>query len=300
MILNKKLTSCFSLALILSIATAGASFARSSRGRHSDVLVDGLRRSYRIYVPKTLRENASLIIVLHGIFSPPAYVAWDTQISKQSRKNNFIAVYPRGVGLSWNAGDCCGKAAEKQINDVAFIKELLKQLLAKYSIDEHKVYAAGFSNGGMLCYRLAQDTPATFAGIAVVEGSLRSFKRPDSGSINMMIIHGGKDRVFPLQGGTGHWLNYETETPAAENVAKFWADYDKCNPEPVTIQNDKFEKRIYSGGTDGARVCLLKIFSNAHCWPGGRESKIFHRFGGAKISATREIFDFFLDQETAH
>ncbi len=83
-----------------------------------------------------------------------------------------IAVaYPDGIGGSWNAGGCCGQAEADDLDDVGFILALVDELVASYSIDPDRVYLTGFSNGGLLAYRLACESDR-FAAIAPVGATL--------------------------------------------------------------------------------------------------------------------------------
>jgi polyhydroxybutyrate depolymerase len=48
---------------------------------------------------------------------------------------------------------------------VRFVSDLLDQLEWQYCIDRRRVFATGFSNGGMLVYTLGQELPHRFAAL---------------------------------------------------------------------------------------------------------------------------------------
>ncbi len=270
---------------------------------HSDTnivktaMVGDVQRTYRVHVPQEVTTNAPLVFVLHGFLENGSYISWDTGFSKYADKKGFITVYPHGVGLSWNAGNCCGKSFRQKAQDIAFFKTMVKDLAAEYKINTRMVFAAGFSNGAMLCYRIAQELPDLFAAIASVQGSLRSLATPGRGPISVLIIHGDQDTVFPSAGGAGHWLFYKTETPSIDDTGKYWANNDECSKEPMIEDSVAFEKQTYSHGKDGTEVCLYKVKSTGHLWPGGREWKFFHRSMSSTFFATQAIIDFFLNHE---
>ena len=54
-----------------------------------------------------------------------------------------------------NAGSCCGSAVSQGVDDVGFVNAMIDAVDAAYCVDPKRVYAAGFSNGGMLSNRLA-------------------------------------------------------------------------------------------------------------------------------------------------
>jgi len=282
------------LLFVVFAAPVQVSAFKNSKDSVGTIRVGETKRSYTIHVPRGLKGEVPLVLVLHGFLSGRAYVAWDTAMSKYADRNGFIAVYPKGLGLSWNAGDCCGKSAEIQADDVAFIRSLVEDMRTNYKINDRMIFACGFSNGAMMCYRLAQELPDVFAAVASVEGSLRSITKLTNGPISVLIIHGDRDRVFPYDGGIGHWLRYKVRTAAIEDTVKYWVVSNECNSVPLLEKYEAFEKQTYSQGKEGTEVVLYKVKSNGHFWPGGRESKLFHKQMGSKMVASQKICEFFL------
>jgi len=284
----------FAIFLVFVLAAPEVSASNNSKDVTTTIMVAKIKRSYTIHLPKGLASEAPLVLVLHGFLAGRSYVCWDTAMSKYADENGFIVVYPKGHGLSWNAGDCCGKAAKEQTDDVAFVRALVNEMEMRYKIDRRKVFACGFSNGAMMCYRLAQELPDIFAAVAIVEGSLRSLNKPAKGPISVLIIHGDKDSVFPYDGKVGHWLGYKVRTPAIEDTVQYWIATDQCTAVPIIEKTSAFEKQTYSQGKEGTQVCLYKVKANGHFWPGGRESKFFRRAKRPGMSASQTICQFFL------
>src|SRR3954451_20108548 len=84
---------------------------------------DGRRRTFRIYVPKSAvgPGEAPMVVMLHGGFgsgkqAEKAY-GWD----QLAENEGIVVLYPDGLRRTWNAGDCCGYAARKNVDDVGFI-----------------------------------------------------------------------------------------------------------------------------------------------------------------------------------
>ena len=67
--------------------------------------------------------------------------------------------FPNGVGNSWNIGRCCSTAQTQNVDDVGFVRAIIKQLQTDACIDPRRVYASGCSNGGGMSYKLACDAP---------------------------------------------------------------------------------------------------------------------------------------------
>ncbi|MEQ1723796.1 MAG: poly(3-hydroxybutyrate) depolymerase, partial [Pseudobdellovibrio sp.] len=96
-----------------------------------------LARFYILHVPENYKASNStaLIFALHGgggdmnIQATEEYYKF---ISK-SDKEGFIVAFPNGSSkfqsgnlATWNAGKCCGEVRDKKIDDVGFIKEIIK------------------------------------------------------------------------------------------------------------------------------------------------------------------------------
>ena len=83
--------------------------------------------------------------------------------------DGFLVVYPAGKGDSWNSGEKGpGFAIANDIDDIAFVKEILSDLETMFNLDPERIYAMGFSLGGAMAYRLACDMSDTFAAVASV------------------------------------------------------------------------------------------------------------------------------------
>jgi polyhydroxybutyrate depolymerase len=84
-----------------------------------------------------------------------------------------IVVYPQGLPTPGIVLDHEGKlpgwqreAGQEQDRDLKFVDAILASLREKYSIDEDRVYATGFSNGGLFTYLLLSQRPKVFAAFA--------------------------------------------------------------------------------------------------------------------------------------
>ena len=69
-----------------------------------------------------------------------------------SETNEFILVYPQETRLwgstHWNVGLAVGSNAK----DVEFIAALINQIADNYNIDDERVYAISYSNGGQFLF----------------------------------------------------------------------------------------------------------------------------------------------------
>lgn len=222
-------------------------------------------RTYRAYLPASLDRSAptALVFVLHGAGEDAALMATMTGFDELAERAGFIAVYPEGYHGTWNAGRCCGDAVTSGAQDVRFIADLLNELEAdrSFRVDAARVYAAGFSVGGHMAYRLGCDLGDRIAAIGVVAGVLIDENCHPARPVPLLHIHGTSDHVVPYEGQSP-----PNGLPSVAASAQRWRT---LNP--------------------GADVQLLTVPNGGHVW--------FRAIGGSpslNIEATPELWEFFL------
>jgi len=261
----------------------------------------GDERSYLIYVPPNYRPEAAtpLVLVLHGGFGNAEMMVDITGFDELAEKRNFVVVYPNGSGrrfgehYTWNAGNCCGYAQEKGVDDVGFIKALLDRLESRFNIDRKRVYATGVSNGGMLAYRLACEIPERFAAIAPVAATLAVERCNPDELIPILHIHGTGDENVPYTGGRGS--NTKTrgvEHRSVPDTLRIMRTLHQCSgQDKQRMLNADVEEDIPSCRRGGP-VDLVLIKGGGHTWPGRQDEPKEKIFDGG-ISASKLILQFF-------
>lgn len=244
------------------------------------VAVGGLERTYLIHIPADASPEhpLPLLVMFHGAGGDGARAEVTTGFTADSNDNDFIVVYPNGTAansiegeLAWNAGNCCGLPRGRNVDDVGFVSAMLAQVEAKYPVDMERVYLAGFSNGGMMTYRLACQLPGQFAAIAVVSGAL-NYKDCASGSpLPVLILHGTADQTVPYEGGEtnprtasrfGQWTN-----ASVVYSTNFWLKADDCDDDPVVATDEVSSTDTYDECADGSTVEVVTITGGTHTWP---------------------------------
>ena len=79
---------------------------------------------------------------------------------------NFIAVYPSGSGGAWM------HKVPTTYNDIYFVEAMIDELATEFNIDNDRVYACGYSEGGIFSYELACRLSNRIAAVASVSGSM--------------------------------------------------------------------------------------------------------------------------------
>lgn len=169
------------------------------------------KRMYQIDLPNRFDPlmKYPLVIGLHGVGSTGIAFRETLALDSVTLSNPVIAVYPEGSGAerdtiqSWNADKCCSPSNDEPgyIRDVDFISTIISNMEKNYLIDLSRVWVLGFSNGGMMSYRLACEIPDQITGIGVGSGAFTVGSCTPSRAVNVIHIHGEQDSKVPVLGG---------------------------------------------------------------------------------------------------
>jgi polyhydroxybutyrate depolymerase len=225
-------------------------------------------RKFLLHVPPGYRADdpLPLVVVLHGAFSTGGQTETETGFSDLADAERFLVAYPEGIGIlgllqHWNAGHCCGKAADDGVDDVGFLAEVIAAVREKLSVDPGRIYMAGMSNGGMLAYRFAAERAGDLAAIAVVSGAFGStvdgrrerWVPPKPGrALPVVVFHGLADDSIPVGGGTGP-ARGDRSYVSVDNAIDFWRDADGCRgtPETELSRRGKVRRTTWADCRDG-------------------------------------------------
>lgn len=180
--------------------------------------VGGTERVYRLVVPDSVQldKPAPLVIALHGILIDskdlmPQY----TKLNETARRHGFLLVYPDAIGRSW------GLTPDKIKSDLAFFDGLLSQLSQDYRVDPRRIHVVGMSNGGYFAHLIGKERSQVVASIASHSGPLGLQTllgiRADR-KFPVMIIHGGRDPIFPFSFARENRDKYRREGHEVEYV----------------------------------------------------------------------------------
>lgn len=273
------------------------------------MLFDENVREYIVYVPQGC-NGAKLCPLLFSFHGGSGYANDFIQTNDMrsiADTANFIAVYPQGA-LDIEGADDPNQASTSWIHkaptdhdDVFFIEALIDTLSTEYSIDNDRIYACGYSEGGIFSYELACRLNHKIAAFAAVSGSMLSdYYRSDiygwdaclpTHPTAMMLIPGTNDQN-PHSNYNG--FSY-LELPlymSVEEITTFWSNHNNTDQNPITtiVENisandgSTVERKRWLNGNNCTSIQELKVIGGGHDWPG--------TFGNMDINATQEIWSF--------
>jgi polyhydroxybutyrate depolymerase len=178
-----------------------------------------------------------------------------------------VVAYPDGLKHSWNAGTCCSYASRHQVDDVRFLTRVLADVERRLPIDPSRVAVTGFSNGGLMSYRLACERPDLFHVAVVVAGDVVGPRCNPAVPVSVLHVHGARDNVIPLSGIPTSPLTAAGFPPAASSVERM-AVADDCSGA-VTSRLPFGADWTATGCTGNLTVELVTVTAMPHLYPTG-------------------------------
>lgn len=179
------------------------------------VRVDGLERSYKLYIPRgvTSEGRYPLVVLFHGAGADAEAMRQAAGFERFADTHKLIIAYGNGTtdeqrgesvpvpadqqysGRIWHSGRTFTPNI-RTIDDVAYAKAVVSSVAARLPIDTRRVFVAGFSNGGSLAYRLACEAGDTFTAAAAVGSALEINDCPGRQPVSLLAIYGTADGSY--------------------------------------------------------------------------------------------------------
>jgi polyhydroxybutyrate depolymerase len=231
-------------------------------------------RQYKVHVPPSYdpKKPMPLVLCMHGLGQDPVmFCVIGADMPKKSDSAGFLLLMPFGYQNSWNAGTCCGGAVTEKIDDVGFIRALIKEVSSHLNIDLTRVYATGLSNGGYMSYRLACEASDVFVAVA-----------PGAGAIGMDDIGGGTSAsgdfsackpvnrvsVLDLHGTEDPLIPYRLQKPSLERIAQLNGCMLQTQSAAQPASSGDTKCVSYTGCPAGTEVIGCSVDGGGHVWFG--------------------------------
>ena len=234
----------------------------------------GTNRTYTMYIPDSLGDNAPLVVYVHGYGSK---TRWLADLNASADRHGFAVCYPDGLPDSrgkegWKVGYPPQESIV--IDEADFFRHLLDEVCSRHGVSRENVFCAGMSNGGDLCYQFAYTAPTLFRAYASVAGlTFECTYLPEklTEPVPFMEIHGTADKTSMWGGdheNKGGWGAY---IPVSLAVAAIAAN-NRCTTSvtdtvPSLPESGKTVVRtVYGDSPSGADVVLYRIEGGKHSW----------------------------------
>jgi polyhydroxybutyrate depolymerase len=246
----------------------------------------GRDRRYHLHVPPHAQNivGLPLLLVLHGGGGNGEQVRASTGLAEAGLRAGYVVVFPDGTGpvrgklLTWNSGGITVYASEHDVDDVGFLRAVVGDVQKRVAIDPARVFAAGHSNGGMMCHRLAREAADLFTGIAVVSGAM-NFTAVDAKSpIAVLLVHGSADQHVLYDGGTPRAAigRVGDRRDASVRMAiDYYIERNGLNGYPDKKVDGKVCTDTWALGKGGKATLPVQVITlegGGHAWPGAAET----------------------------
>jgi polyhydroxybutyrate depolymerase len=248
--------------------------SRNARYKGYRSLVEGSKkREYILHVPASYDKTkpTPLVINFHGFggrasdYAEEVGVRFD--LNEIADENGFLVAYPQAAfrekGANyWEPGDTGRQDIEA--NDVYFTKQLIADIGDELNLDKTRIYAVGYSNGGMMAYDLACCASDSIAAVGIMSGIMLSDTCYEKEAHTSVIhFHGVSDGVLPYEGDE----NYKS----VSSVIELWVDHNgipASNRVTTKMKDGDVVRETYRGGKEDTSVVLYSV-KREYRQPGG-------------------------------
>ena len=271
---------------------------------------DDLNRTYDVYIPSTIKKNASVFFLFHASRGNSKDMRSSTGYDFEylAQEKGFLVVYPQGYKNHWN--DCRATADYaaniQDIDDVGYFQQMVKSLEENYMINRKQLVVSGISNGGHMVFKLAHEIPKDIllytsfaANLPVQDNNDCSLSQEE---VNMIIFNGTNDPINPFDGGLVSILGNDSRgfVISAEETYNYWRDLTSYEEEKIMtipqLDSDSKTFVIKKESIGSKYVALYSLVNGGHIYasPYLKSS----RFAGESvrdINGAEEIYATYLE-----
>jgi polyhydroxybutyrate depolymerase len=235
-------------------------------------------RPVEVIVPSSYQAGTPmpLVILLHGISVSGILQNAYFRLQPLAESRGFLYAYPDGTvnpegDRFWNATDACCDFEPSGVDDAGYLRRLVDEIKARYTVDPKRVFFVGHSNGGFMAHRMACDHADTIAAIVSLAGAQYSdlSRCTPASPVAVLQVHGTADNTVAYEGGQIGRRDY----PGAVATAEGWAELDRCTAAPVagapldldvTLAGEETTVQIYGDCAPGGHVELWTMEGGRH------------------------------------
>ncbi|MCO4762542.1 MAG: alpha/beta hydrolase fold domain-containing protein [Myxococcales bacterium] len=234
----------------------------------------GGARPAKVYLPTDWSHchKPPLVVLLHGFTATGTLQNLYLGLSARVNKEGFALVIPEGTlnpdkNQFWNATNACCDFHGQGVDDVAYLRGLIKEATTKLGTDPARVALVGHSNGGFMALRMACESADLVSDVVSIAGAVTQTAASckPTRAVNVLQIHGTKDATIKYDGGALY--------PSASETYERWVKLNGCGGKPpsqfpVDYDNAVDGKETYPltrvNCNEGVRVMLWTMKGTGH------------------------------------
>ena len=175
--------------IVLAIAAVLVARMAAAESAVETWTVEGVKREAIVYFPKSSAGKVPLILSFHGHGDDMENFQY---VGLQNVWPDALIVYFQGLPSRDGYRGWQVEPGDYGDRDLKLVDAALAALEKKYSVDDRRIYATGFSNGAHFTYLLWAARPNVFAAYAPVAGRIRETAIPKEPR-PVLVIGGARD-----------------------------------------------------------------------------------------------------------
>ena len=239
--------------------------------RLASITVNGVTREFRVSIPAVEAGTAMpIVMAFHGGGGRDYPFEQNEEIDALGDQEDFITVYPLAELISGNEGEWQLNTASDSRQDIEFVEAIIDGFNNRYCVDTSRVYAVGYSLGGMFVYDLACQLNMRFSAIASFAGTMpvetNSCVMEDT--VGILHVHGQRDSIIPYS-SQWDWKAWDEVGTMMDipSLVDFWGEKYNCASSHEDVLSDGLYRSGYSSCDGGALVEHFRRDNGDHEWP---------------------------------
>jgi uncharacterized protein (TIGR03437 family) len=262
-----------------TLFTAVNASGRTGIGTSTSIDVDGVDRTYTLYVPANFQPGTSgLVILMHGMTGHAVGMDSWTQMNDKADQAGFALACPQATVDIW------GRTQWNYFyypywpgppsDDTGFLRQLIDTLQATIHPDPRRIYLTGHSAGAFMSYRGAIELSSRVAAIASVSGTVfgtpftdQRVAPPAGGAVSVLILHGDVDTAVPYCG-----ISTDFRYATQDQTFDYWAANNGCATFDATAPLCRYGVPSAVSGKratnclSNTEVRIYKLIGGVHTW----------------------------------
>ena len=260
---------------------------------------DGKDRHFIVYIPQKYnpQQATPVVFMFHGTSGNGEKMYDRTKWKEGADKEGFIAIFPSSwryyitdkgrVQTKWNSNGLpmVTKPGTHLMDDVGFVRAIVGSLRKSLNVDDKRIYASGFSNGGaFISSKVLPELSDIFAAVSAGGGIFHQAIPMQHPAIPLYQIVGSNDSKLidrlqvPIPTDASQWINDATYGPFISNALKSLQLANTYDHQHTS----KHSTLRYDDPLNGGRgKYIFSVISNmGHVYPNGSNNP--HGFIAAK------------------
>ena len=132
---------------------------------------------------------------------------------------------------------------------------MISEISSQYNLDMERIYAGGYSNGGMMAYGLANYKSDLIAAVASVSGTMLDCTGSTNHPMPLVHLHGTSDGVVSCNGST--------DWNSVQSTLDHWINFNNIDLTPTITSDNNIESCVYAQGDSSVSVEHYKFIGGS-------------------------------------